>query len=194
MGKCPGPDTLSTVLIGATKSILQNMSCSTFAFDRLVPALSAAGVFHDDEQTTNTDDYLRWKQRVFKRISRILSGEQAMPTDWFIPWMSVLPSKLKESCLNRTAAALGIYPIKLPTFDTAECGARAGIDVLSHEFADVISASRPAMDGAYSADDNHGDLQRLQNELYDLHNRVLAEIVAIAASTGVTPAKFGEAL
>lgn len=194
MGKCPEGDSLSALLITATKSQLINMSGSTFTFEYLIPALTAAGVFHDAEQTGNTDNFLRWKQRVYKKVSRIISGEQSLPADWFIPWLSVLPNQLRDRCINSTAAALGLYPIKQPDLDTAQRGARASIDTLSREFADVISASRPAMDGTYSTDDSREDLQRLQDELQDLHNQVLVEIVAIAAGTGIAPAKFKEAL
>lgn len=191
MSKCPASDTLSAALLGATASHLRNMSCSTFAFDHLIPALTAAGVFHDEERADDPDEFQRWRQRVYKKVSRILSGDQALPADWFIPWMSLLPPQLRDRCQNSAAAALGIYPIKMPAIDTAQRGAKAGIDTLSREFADVISASRPAMDGSYSIDDDREELQLLQDELWDLHNRVLAEIVAIAASTGVTSAKFG---
>lgn len=190
MSKRPEPDTLSDVLLKATSSQLRNMSCSTFTFDYLIPALTAAGVFHDKEQASSAEDYQRWRQRVFKRVSRIISGDQPMPADWVIPWLSVLPPQLRERCTNSTAAALGLLPIKIPAYDEFLRGAEANIDILSREFADVLSASRPAMDGSYSLDDGKEALQLLQNELQELEFRVRAEIVAIAASTGVTPAKF----
>ncbi|TIT91615.1 MAG: hypothetical protein E5W55_19830 [Mesorhizobium sp.] len=190
MSKRPEPDKLSLVLLKATGSHLRNMSCSTFTFEYLIPALTTAGVFHDEEQASSADDYQRWRQRVFKRVSRIISGDQPMPADWFIPWLSVLPSQLRERCTNSTAAALGLLPIKIPAYDELSRGARAQIDTISREFADVISASRPAMDGSYTLDDGKEALQLLQNELQELEFKVRAEIVAIAASTGITPAKF----
>lgn len=191
MSKRPGPDTLSAVLLTATNHQLKNMSCSTFTFDYLIPALTAAGVFHDQERAGNADEYQRWRQRVFKRVSRIISGDQPMPTDWFIPWLSVLPIQLRERCTNSTAAALGLLPIKIPAYDELSRGAKASIDTISREFADVISASRPAMDGSYSLNDGPEALQILQDELWELGFRVQAEIVAIAVSTGIAPAKFG---
>lgn len=191
MSKRQEPDTLSLVLLKATNSQLKNMSCSTFTFDYLIPALTTAGVFHDQEQASNADDYQRWRQRVFKRVSRIISGDQPVPLNWFIPWLSVLPNQLRECCTNSTAAALGLIPIKIPAYDEFSRGTKANIDMLSREFADVISASRPAMDGSYSLDDGKDALQLLQDELWELGFRVQAEIVAIAVSTGVTPAKFG---
>ena len=190
MSKRPESDTLSYVLLKATSAQLRNMSCSTFTFDYLIPALTTAGVFHDAEQAGSAEAYQRWRQRVFKRVSRIISGDQPMPADWFIPWLSVLPPQLRDRCTNSTAAALGLLPIKIPAYDELSRGAKASIDTISREFADVISASRPAMDGSYSLDDGPDALQLLQDELQELEFRVRAEIVAIAASTGVTPAKF----
>lgn len=194
MNKCQSGDSFSALLLTATQKFLRDEDCKKFVIERLLPQLTDAGVFHDPEPEHSVDLLERWQQRVVKRIARIINGEQVMPADWIIPWLAALPISVRERCENSIATALGFQPIKMTTIDSGMRGGKAGLDVLSREFADVLSASGPAMDGEYTLSDGPEALLRLQNELRDLLLKVHGEIVAIAASTGIAPAKFQEAL
>ena len=194
MNKCQSSDRLSFLLITATQTFLQHDDCKKFVIERLLPQLADAGVFHDPEPQDCIEQLERWQQRVVKRISRIINGDQVVPADWVVPWLAALPLSVRERCENSIAAALGFQPIKMATIGTGLRGGKANIAELSREFADVLSASGPAMDGEYTLSDGPDALQRLQNELRDLMLKVQDEIVAIASSTGIAPAKFQEAL
>lgn len=186
MSKCQASDTLTAILLKASESQLQN-SCTGFVLQRLLPALLGAGVFSDEEPQTDAKAYGRWKSRVLKRVSRVISGEQPLPADWFIPWMQALPESAQSGCRNSAAIALGLYPVNLPAPDSRQQGTIAGIDVLTREFADVLAAARPGIDGVYSTSDRKNEVQQLLDQLQELHSYILAEIVAIAAGTGIMP-------
>lgn len=183
-------DNISDLVLAATSIFLEEEDCKAFALKKLLPQLVNANLLSDPEPTSDIDAFKRWEGRVVKRITRVIKGEQLLPAAWVLPWLSALPDFIRERCKNSIAAALGFHPVKIKAFDATRCGARSGIDRLSREFADVISASGPAMDGTYSLSDGREQLQILQNELNELWLEVHAEMMAIAASTGVTPAKF----
>lgn len=175
---------ISAPLIDATRQMMKQTELTAFVVNHLSPRLHRAGVMESEPVYGTTTEWELWRDRNVKRVSRIINGEQAMPVSWIIPWLDALPDDTANRCRNTLSAALGLLPV---IAITPRDGVASGIDRLSKEFSDVLAAARPAFDGEYSAADNPIELQQLQNELYELSLRTTAEIVAIAAATGITP-------
>ncbi|ECA8972951.1 hypothetical protein ETB55_21950 [Salmonella enterica subsp. enterica serovar Omuna] len=167
--------------------MLKKTELTAFVVNALAPQLQTAAVIEPEPVHGTAIEWELWRDRIVKRVSRILNGEQQLPISWLLPWLAALPADASRRCRNSLSAALGLAP--LITY-TPRAEVASHIDLLSKEFADVLAAARPALDGAYSVADNAGELLQLQNELYELQQRVNAEIVAIAAGTGITPHNY----
>ncbi|EIU1267161.1 hypothetical protein L3488_004158 [Salmonella enterica subsp. enterica serovar Agbeni] len=175
---------ISGPLIDSTRQMMKQTELTDFVVNHLSPRLNRAGVMESEPVYGTAIEWELWRDRNVKRVSRIINGEQAMPVSWIIPWLDALPDGIANRCRNTLSAALGLLPV---IAITPRDGVTSGIDRLSKEFSDVLAAARPAFDGEYSVADNPTELQQLQNELYELSLRTTAEIVAIAAATGITP-------
>ena len=64
--------------------------------------------------------------------------------------------------------------------------AKAKLEEVTLQFSQVLSHSKPAMDGFYDNRDSKHELQLMQDTLAELHSKVLREMTLIEASTGIS--------
>jgi len=174
------------VLVNITKQWIENTSAtlSTFAVE-LCEKLAADSFVKEQPVTSN--EYTTWENTAFKRISRILNGEHPMPLSWKYYWLSCLPENIKQLALNEMMANSGYMLIALPKTQKIDAkNELAKIDVISHQFADVIGKSKPAQDGVYDDRDDVKEVQLLQDKLMELVAACLREQTVIYNSTGIT--------
>lgn len=181
-------DDLKKILVDSTRSAIHTgaFSASQFAVDMLFPALQEQNMINDPQPAACVNHYDRWRNRIEKRISRILDGSAPLPADWAGIWLSVLPEQIQNKARNRIAACFSLAGIPAITI-SGRGQVIARLFELSRAFADVMTASSPAQDGHYSFDDGQEALQLLQNQLAELIHGAMAEVTSIAASTGITP-------
>lgn len=186
---CQGVDKTfneQAVLLALTKEWIENTTatmtkfaaelCKKLGEDNLVTA-----------EPANADEFIKWKNSSLQRVSRILEGEAQLPMSWKHYWLSCLPENIKQIALNQMMANSGYMLIALPVnskINTKETAAK--LDVISRKFADVISGSKPAMDGTYDCRDDADELQLLQDTLMALAAGCLREATVIKNCTGIT--------
>lgn len=188
--KCPGRDTMSSVVIKATLQMLSETgeSVSTFATNRLIPALEIQGLINMGSEGVSVEDYIRWRSRCIKRTQRVIAGETPLPADWLITWMAVLPEAYKNKCSQKVAAMQGLQWVRLPKYNRVRVDSiEAEIDDITVKFGDVLAHASPAHDGYYDSSDDTIALKLLQNRLFELVAYIKREIINIEMATGVAP-------
>jgi hypothetical protein len=174
------------VLLNITKQWIESSSITASKFSSdLYEKLGTDNLVKD--APTTADEYSTWKNSALQRVSRILEGNSPLPLSWKHYWLSCLPENIKKIALNQMMANSGYMLVPLPTSPTIKSNdSRARIDVISHQFANVIGGSKPAMDGAYDERDTEIELQLLQDKLMELVASCLRESTVIERCTGVT--------
>lgn len=176
----------ASVLTELTNHWIENSATSTASFAKsLYEKLSEDNLV--DEAPPTMNEYERWVNTAQKRVCRMLSGEALIPLAWKYHWIAALPEEIANKAMSFMVANSGFMLVPIPTNSIDKHSSKAKIDEISRQFADVISQSQPAMDGAYNHQDDPADLQVLQDELMELVAACLRESSAIEQSTGVQP-------
>lgn len=194
INKCPKRDTMSSVVIRSTLQMLKETgeSVSTFATERLIPALEFQGLVDLGSEGIKLEDFMRWQGRCIKRAQRVLAGETSMPADWIVVWMSVLPELYRDRCSQKLAAMQGLQWVRLPNYNRVRASDRiesveAEIDAITVKFGDVLAHAAPAHDGYYDQQDDKVSVKLLQNRLWEMKEYLLREIMNIETATGISP-------
>lgn len=191
--KRPARDTMSSVVINATFQMLKTTgeSISSFATERLIPALEIQGLIDVGTEGINLQEYIRWRNRSIKRAQRVMAGETPLPADWIITWISVLPEEYRNKSSQKLAAMQGLQWVRLPNYSRIRGGSvEAEIDAITVKFGDVLAHSSPAHDGYYDGNDNKYALKNLQNHLTELMAFLKREVINIEIATGIAPDYF----
>lgn len=173
-------------LLTITKHWLESTPTTISKFSgQLYEKLAVDGLVKS--QPVGTSEFTTWQNTASQRVNRILEGDNPFPLSWKHYWLACLPENIRQTALVEMMANTGYMLIPMPT--TAKISPQethAKIDEISHQFADVIKNSKPAMDGAYDERDNIGELQLLQDKLMALVASCLRESTAIELCTGIT--------
>lgn len=173
------------ILLWFTRKWLENSNITGVKFaENLYELLAKDGLV---KGVSNPDEYQKWLNTAYRRVLRILDESTALPLAWKHYWLACLPDDIAQRTLNHMTANIGYMLLPLPTNTHHKVeDSRAKIDEISHQFANVIKGSHPAMDGEYDERDCVHELQRLQDELLALMAACLREASVITANTGVT--------
>ncbi len=169
------------IVLAATEAYLKNkdVSKTTFAVDKLFPALHTAGI-RLTKSVENEEDFFKALSNAKNQISRIFGGTQALPLKWKWIWISCLPAEYQHRCIYElNSLGLETVPSKLGAHAMADIG------LLAKESGEAITATAViAGDGKYDHNDSPEDIQKALNELYDLRDAAQAHIDAIERDTG----------
>lgn len=166
-------------------------SISTFATERLIPALEIHGLIDMGSEGLEIEDYIRWRNRCIKRAQRVLTSETPLPADWITTWISVLPGEYRDKCSQKLAALQGLQWVRLPKYNRIRVeSVEAEIDAITMKFGDVLAHSAPAHDGYYDSTDDKVAVKLLQNRLTEMLAYLKREIMNIEAATGIAPDYF----
>lgn len=160
-----------------------------FVMDNLLPALQTHGCVVLDEPDC-ADGFEKLKSRKCKQIERMIKGDSPLPASFVMAWASALPEPYGKRCTIDMAACLGtVYtPLEIVGGPLPQPKSiRSRLDEISKEFADVLQVAEPAMDGRYDSTDSEEQLQRLADELYELHAATFNELGRIHRARGVMP-------
>lgn len=188
--KCPARDTMSSVVIKATQQMLNatGESVSSFATERLIPALEIHGLIDMGSEGVEVNEYIRWRNRCIKRAQRVMASETPLPADWIITWISVLPEEYRNKCSQKLAAMQGLQWVRLPKYNRIRVeSVEAEIDAITVKFGDVLAHSAPAHDGYYDSNDDKVAVKHLQNRLTELMAYLKREVMNIEMATGIAP-------
>lgn len=191
--KCLARDTMSSVVIRATQQMLSatGESVSSFATERLIPALEIQGLINMGSEGVQVEDYIRWRNRCIKRAQRVMANETPLPADWIITWISVLPEEFRNKCSQKLAAMQGLQWVRLPKYNRIRVESiEAEIDTITVKFGEVLAHSAPAHDGFYDGNDNKVAVKMLQNRLTEMLAYLKREIMNIEMATGIAPDYF----
>lgn len=161
-------------------------SIDRFAFERLAPALSAAGLVDEPIGEQNVAEYQRYRRAWAMRVGRIFNETQPFPLEWKWVWLSCLPDEYQARARQELLAMAGCFDVRLPQFvvgvEVSATPARLG--VVMKEVADFVSAAEPAHDGKYDKNEDPAKVDKMLAEGMDLLAALANELYSVSAGTG----------
>ena len=168
------------IIIRVTRDFLENSrySQADFAVDMLAKELELV------EPKESAERYTKYKGRVKKNVSRIMTGSQPFPAKWIDSWVAALPEQYAKQCRELIASKNG-YMDSMPDLAGAD-STKAETALMMNLFADVVATNSAAHDGVYDENDDVAEA----NENIDAKMRLVMELIKdvrrIHAGTGAT--------
>ena len=179
---------LSTVVIKHVNDYIEKTKIPTeqFARDCVIPELIKAGELAEPEND------IKWIKSQSRRLVRYIDGENQLPINWLLPFVSSLPLEYKQRLKNEICGLLGSFFVELTAMGPRprKLETRSHLPQMAKEWGDILIKSNPAMDGYFSSEDDPVEVFTYANEIHECVGILLAELGAIYRATGIEPAAF----
>jgi|GEM_PF-5727253 len=184
------PDSrLSNVIARHVQCYLENTGRSRESYikDLLFPKLIEAGELVEPD---NGSDFCKWRDSQCKRLTRYITGENQISTNWVFPFIASLPVEYQQPLKNELCGMLGSFFVALTAMGprSQNVETRSHLPQMAKEWGDILIKANPAMDGSFSASDNPIDVLNYANEITECIGILMAELGAIYRGTGIEPA------
>lgn len=159
-----------------------------FATEKLIPKLVDFGFYSPEPSVA--DEYAKWSDNKRRVISRIIDGIDNFPLSWKWVWLDCLPLGYQEAAKRELWAIHNSLYIPLPKTTLDRVPQKSNLYQLTREFADVQMNSAPAQDGMYDVRDCPKEVQRLADDILELHEACVCELNRIEMGTGVVATRI----
>ncbi len=182
----PKVDDEKSILVSATNKWFSSSSMNISKFAKeLYNLLAPVGLA--DPIPTVADEYDKYISSAIRRINRIIKGDLPFHLEWKIYWLACLPENVRQQALAQIMALTGYMVVPLPVNKKLNIDdTRAKLEDVTQQFSQVLSHSKPALDGFYDERDCINDLQLMQDKLSELVASALREMTLIECCTGIT--------
>jgi hypothetical protein len=176
------------IVIDQTSRWLTNSdwSLERFAFERLAPALSAAGLIEPVAQPEDVEQYVRLRKAWAMRVSRIYHGSLPLPLEWKWVWLSCLPDAFQRAARHELLALAGCFDVRLPEFigGLALDATQARLGEVTREIGEFIASATPAHNGRYDRADDPAAVDSMLREGAEAIAALVNEMIAVSTGTG----------
>ncbi len=177
---------LSVVVLNHINSFIDEtgIAVEKFTRNKVLPELIKAG-----ELTRPLKDEDKWEKTQSRRLVRYIDGENQLHINWVFPFIASLPEAYRQPLKNELCGMLGSYFVALTASKSLSNGTetRSHLPQMAKEWGDILVKANPAMDGAFTPDDDPVEVLNYANEIAECIGFLMAELGAISRATNIEP-------